>query len=392
MSFSKRISIFGVTGSVGRSACEVVLARPDYFDVYAVTAGSNAQTLAKAAIEVGAKVAVIADEKRLAELERELSGTGIIAKGGNAEMVQIAREKVDVMLAATAGFAGLRPILAALESGVSVAIANKEPLVAAGEYVMSLARKNGAKILPVDSEHNAIFQVFENENFEQISSVTLTASGGPFRAWTADEMKAARKEQALCHPNWVMGPKITIDSATMMNKALEVIEAHYLFGLPADKIKVLIHPQSIIHSMVTYKDGSTLAQMGVSDMRIPIASALAWPQRIDYSANKLDLAKIQTLSFEEPDFEKFKALQLAYKALEVGQMACVALNASNEVAVAAFLDDEITFAQIIEIVSDCFNHVISKNGRTSLKTVEEIEEFDTMVRTLTRAMIKGPEV
>ncbi len=387
MSSRKKVSIFGVTGSVGSSAAEVILASPGLFEVQTVTAGSNAEKLADTAIRLKAKKAIIAQEDQLQPLRERLSGFGIAAEAGKQAATAAASEPADLLLAATVGFEGLRPILAALENGVNVAIANKEPLVAAGPLLLATARKSGARILPVDSEHNAIFQVWEERNRARIEKIILTASGGPFLSWTQGQMQKATPEQAIAHPNWSMGPKISVDSATMMNKALEIIEAAYLFDLPPEKIEVVIHPQSIIHSLVVYTDGSILAQMGESDMRIPIAHALGWPERLPAGGKKLDVSKLSGLTFQTPNFAKFPALGYAYKCLRQGPAACISLNAANEVAVKAFLDRRIGFPAIMECIAAALNEAESNLSDSPPKTVEDCEKLDQTVRVLTESDI-----
>ncbi len=380
MSSKKKISILGVTGSVGQNTMEVILSAPDKFDVYAITANENIELLASSAIKLKAKKAVIANPSLENDLIKLLYAHDIEVLSGSKNIESIAGEPVDLIMAAIMGFAGLRPIVRALEQGINVAIANKEPLVAAGKYIMDLAKEHGAKILPVDSEHNAIFQVFEEHNRTAIDKIILTASGGPFLNWSKQDIDKATPEQAIAHPNWVMGKKISVDSASMMNKALEIIEAHYLFDMPASKIDVLVHPQSAIHSMVSYVDGSILSQMGASDMRTPIAYALAYPQRIDSAGAKLDLTKLTELTFQQPDFDKFPALSYAYKCLELGQSACITLNAANEVAVDLFLSNKISFAEITKIIAYAVDELYPTFKIKSLKTIEDIEELDNTVR------------
>ncbi|MBK6897410.1 MAG: 1-deoxy-D-xylulose-5-phosphate reductoisomerase [Alphaproteobacteria bacterium] len=387
MSSKKRVSIFGVTGSVGASAAEVILASPQLFDVQTVTAGTNGQKLADLAIRLRAKKAVIAQEDQLQPLKARLSGFGIAAEAGKQALIKAAAEPADLLLAATVGFEGLRPILAALENGTNVAIANKEPLVAAGPLLIAAAKKSGARILPVDSEHNAIFQVWEDHNRSRVEKIILTASGGPFLNWSQSQMQKATPEQAIAHPNWSMGPKISVDSATMINKALEIIEAAYLFDLPPEKIEVVIHPQSIIHSLVVYTDGSILAQMGESDMRIPIAHTLGWPERLPAGGKKLDVSKLSGLTFQTPNFAKFPALGYAYKCLRQGPTACITLNASNEIAVKAFLDRRIGFPAIIECVAAALLEAEGNLSALPPKTVEECEKLDQTVRVLTENII-----
>ena len=398
----KAVSIFGVTGSVGKSAKDVIMSAKNSFAVKTVTANNNVENLAKYAVELGAENAVIANEKLLPKLKNIISESGadIKAFGGRGALIEKASENCDLLLAAIMGFDGLRPIIAALESGVNVAIANKEPLVAAGGIVMEAARKSGAKILPVDSEHNAIFQVLEENNRNYVEKITLTASGGPFLDWDIEQMSKATPQEAVAHPNWDMGAKISVDSATMMNKALEIIEAHYLFDMPADKIEVIIHPQSVVHSMVFYQDGTVLAQMGNSDMCIPIAYALAWPERMSINKPPLDLASISSLSFRKPDFEKFPALALAYNCLNKSPndkvISCVTMNAANEIAVRAFLDSEIGFSNIMECIFFALREIEcsmsahnADHNIGNVQNIDEIEKLDKFARKVTSRFISS---
>lgn len=370
------ISILGVTGSVGRSTADVVLAHPDRFDVVGVTAHKNVEDLAELAIQLSAQYACIADVSLYEALKTRLDGHDITALAGPEALVEVAAMPVDRVMAAIVGMAGLPSVMAAIKQGAKVAIANKEPLVAAGHLVVKAACDSGAVILPVDSEHNAIFQVFELENKAEISKIILTASGGPFRTWTKQQMAQATPEQAIAHPNWSMGQKISVDSASMMNKALEVIEAHYLFGMPADKIEVVVHPQSIIHSMVEYTDGSVLSQLGAPDMRTPITNALAWPKRLETPGQRLNWKQLSRLDFEEPDFDRFPLISKAYDCLKSGPASCVAFNAANEVAVDLFLNEEIGFDAIEQIVS-C---ALDEQQSVSLSTIEHVIELDRAVR------------
>lgn len=376
----KNVTILGVTGSVGQNTASVILRNADHFDVDCVTAHSNVGQLAEDAKRLNARHAVIADEQYLNELSSLLSGSGISCSAGDSEISSCV-EGADIVMAAIVGFAGISPILRALERGIDVAIANKEPLVAAGDLIMRTARANNAKILPVDSEHNAIFQVFENHNKSALDKIILTASGGPFLKFTPEQLHTVTPEQAIKHPNWDMGAKISVDSATMMNKALEIIEAHYLFDVPAEQIDVLIHPQSIIHSMVSYQDGSTLAQMGASDMCTPIASALAYPSRLEEGGGRIDFSNLSDLTFETPDFEQFPALRYAYECLKLGQGACVALNAANEVAVNAFLQGRIRFNDILKCVGFAVDTYYKENIAFEFNTVHDIEAFDRFTRS-----------
>ncbi|MGH1455410.1 MAG: 1-deoxy-D-xylulose-5-phosphate reductoisomerase [Alphaproteobacteria bacterium] len=389
MSSKRKISIYGATGSIGQSSADVILANPDLFDVHVVTAHNNVALLAETAIKLNADIAIIGSADKEDALISALHGHDIRVLSGVAAINESARAKVDLVMAAIMGFAGLRPIVNALQNGVNVAIANKEPLVAAGEYIVRLAKNSGAKVLPVDSEHNAVFQVFENHNKISIDKIILTASGGPFLDKSLADVQNATKEQALKHPNWVMGQKISIDSATMMNKALEIIEAKYLFDLPPEKIDVVIHPQSVIHSMVQYNDGSVLSQMGASDMRTPIAYTLGWPARINSGGEKLDIHSLSQLDFKVADFERFTALKYAYKCLEIGQGACITLNAANEIAVAHFLDGSIKFGKIMDINAYSIETIYPKVANYPLKTLEDVENMDNTVRLFVTQYIKS---
>jgi 1-deoxy-D-xylulose-5-phosphate reductoisomerase len=372
----RRISILGATGSVGTSTLDLVERHPDRFEVVALTAAHNAASLADAARRTRAKLAVIADETRLADLRGALAGTGCRAATGRDAMLEAAAGEAEWVMAAIVGHAGLEPVMAAVEAGRSIALANKESLVTAGSLMIDAATRHGATILPVDSEHNAIFQCLAGNSRDGVAKLILTASGGPFRTWAKAEMDVATPEQALAHPNWSMGAKISIDSATMMNKGLELIEAHHLFGLPSDRIDILVHPQSVIHSMVEYVDGSVIAQLGSADMRIPIAHALAWPDRIATRAETLDLARIGTLSFEPPDETRFPSLRLARAALESGKGDAIVLNAANEMAVAAFLDRRIPFGDIARIVE----WAIERCDAPAPQSIAEVIDIDRSVR------------
>lgn len=347
---TRRIAILGATGSVGRSTLDLVQRDPEAFDVVALTANSDVAGLASAARAVRARFAGIGDPALGTALAEALAGTGIETGAGEAALIDAASRDAEWTMGAIVGCAGLRPVMAALEQGGLVALANKESLVSAGAIMMDKATASGATLLPVDSEHNAIFQCLAQGQLGAVRRIVLTASGGPFRTWSRQEMAAVTPERAVQHPNWSMGAKISIDSATMMNKGLELIEAHHLFPVGHDRIDILVHPQSVIHSMVEYVDGSTLAQLGTPDMRTPIAHALAWPARMAAPAERLDLAKIGSLSFEAPDPVRFPALALARSAVEAGGARPAILNAANEQAVAAFLARRIGFLDIAAIV------------------------------------------
>jgi 1-deoxy-D-xylulose-5-phosphate reductoisomerase len=354
---SRKISILGATGSIGASTLDLVRRAPGAWRVKALTASTNVTELARLAREFSAEVAVIADEARLPKLREALAGSKVEAAGGSAALTEAAARPVDLTIAAIVGCAGLAPTMAAIEQGGTVGLANKEALVSAGEVMTSAVARCGATLLPVDSEHNAIFQCLAGNNRAHVRSITLTASGGPFREWTVEQLDAATPQQAVKHPNWDMGAKISVDSATMFNKGLELIEAYHLFQVSLDALRILVHPQSIVHSMVEYRDGSTLAQLGPSDMRVPIASVLAWPQRMDTPCKPLDLAAIGELTFCAPDEVRFPATRLARLAAEAGGAVPAVLNAANEVAVAAFLAGQIGFTRIaahVEEVLSCY--------------------------------------
>ena len=381
---TRKIAILGATGSIGKSTLDLIERNPDRFEVTAVTAATNSEALADIARRTNARLAVIADERRLSDLEGRLAGTGCCALGGEQSLVE-AVDDAELVIAAIVGCAGLRPVMAAVDAGKTVALANKEALVTAGGLMTDAARKSGATLLPVDSEHNAIFQCLTGSRPQDVSRIILTASGGPFRTASADVIRTATPAQAVAHPNWSMGAKISVDSATLMNKGLELIEAHFLFGLPSERLDVVIHPQSVIHSMVEFVDGSVLAQLGSPDMRIPIAYALAWPERMPTPAQRLDLASIARLDFEEPDLERFPALRLAREALEGGGAAPVVLNAANEVAVASFLAGEIRFPDIVRLVQDALNQASYDKPHS----ISDVLEIDRVTRAATRAMTKA---
>ncbi len=370
------VTILGATGSIGQSTIDLVRRSPGKFRVEALTAHSNVSKLAKLARELGAKFAAVADEKCYGDLKDALAGSGVEAGAGEGSLVEAALRPANWVMAAMSGAAGLKPAMAAAGRGEVVALANKECLVCAGEVFMRHASKSGATVLPVDSEHNAIFQAMGAGRREDLVRIILTASGGPFRSSTLAQIENATVEQALKHPNWSMGRKITIDSATMFNKALEIIEAAHLFELKASEIDVLVHPQSIIHGLVEFKDRSVVAQMGAPDMRTPIAHCLAWPARIDGPATVLDLAKIGQLTFEAPDPVRFPALRLVQEALDLGGAAPTVLNAANEVAVAAFLDRKIGFGGIARLVEATMESMVRSGSTKAPANVDEALSVD----------------
>lgn len=349
---SRRLTVLGSTGSIGCSTLDLVTHTPGRFEIEALTARKNVSGLAEQARAHNAKLAVIADETLYGDLKDALAGSGIDVAAGLSGLIEAAERPSDLVMAGIVGAAGLPPTLAAVRRGATVALANKETLVCAGDLMLDEVTRSGATLLPVDSEHNAIFQVFDRTQREHIEKIVLTASGGPLLSMSAAEMAHVTPEQAVAHPNWDMGAKISVDSATMMNKGLELIEAHHLFAMDEGKIDILVHPQSVIHSMVAYVDGSVLAQLGSPDMRTPIAYALAWPERISAPVERLDLAKLGQLTFEEPDLDRFPAIKLAREALRTGGGAPTVLNAANEVAVGAFLDNKLSFPGIAALVEE----------------------------------------
>ncbi len=380
----RSISILGATGSIGASTLDLIRRERDKWRVVALTANCQAAELAALAREFSAEVAVVADESCLADLRAALAGSGIEAAGGAAALVQAAARGADVTLAAIVGCAGLAPTMAAIEQGKTVALANKEALVSAGEVMIAAVARYGATLLPVDSEHNAIFQCLAGNDFAQVRSITLTASGGPFRDWSAAQLAAATPAQAVKHPNWDMGAKISVDSATMFNKGLELIEAHYLFPVGLDKLRIIVHPQSVVHSMVEYCDGSTLAQLGPSDMRVPIASCLAWPERMATPCAPLDLAQIGELTFRAPDEDRFPATALCRAAAEAGGSAPAVLNAANEVAVAAFLAGQVAFTRISVMVAE----VMSRYNPAAPTGLGDVIAVDSAARAKARELLE----
>jgi 1-deoxy-D-xylulose-5-phosphate reductoisomerase len=385
MSDRVRVSVLGATGSVGVSTLDVMSSRspgsPE-FSVVALTAHTNVEALAEAAISARAEVAVIADASRYDQLKSLLVGTGVEAAAGDAAIVEAASRTADVVVAAIVGIAGLPATLAAIQRGNNVALANKESMVCAGPLLRAEAVRTGAKLLPIDSEHNAIFQVLDRP--ERVEKLILTASGGPFRNAGVAEMAAATPEQATAHPNWDMGAKISVDCATMMNKGLELIEAAYLFDVPENRIDVLVHPQSIIHSLVSYDDGSVLAQLGMPDMRTPISYALSWPNRMPLPGlERLDLAKIGRLDFMAPDLQRFPALEVARKAVSAGGGAPVVLNGANEVAVAAFLQRRIGFLRIAQVAGEVLDDFLNSQPALAPARFDDVYDLDRWARQRT---------
>jgi 1-deoxy-D-xylulose-5-phosphate reductoisomerase len=374
----RRVTILGSTGSVGCNTLDLIERQPEAFAVEALTANDSVGRLAEQARRVGAKLAVVADSSRYQDLKEALAGSGVEVAAGARAVAEAADRPAEWVMAAIVGAAGLAPTLAAVRRGAIVALANKETLVCAGSLMTSEVVRHGATLLPVDSEHNAIFQVLDFERLDSVDRITLTASGGPFRTLSRAAMAEVTPEQAVAHPNWDMGAKISVDSATMMNKGLELIEAHHLFGLDEARIDILVHPQSVVHSMVAYSDGSVLAQMGQPDMRTPIAYTLAWPERMAAPVARLDLAEIGQLTFEAPDSVRFPALRLARQALRAGGSAPTILNAANEVAVAGFLDGRLGFLGIADVVERTLETIAT----VSLGGLDDVWKIDREARRL----------
>ena len=391
LSLPRKVTILGSTGSVGVSTLDLFEKAGVEVEVVALTAGRNVELLAEQALRWRPKLAVIDDETMLPALRAALAGSGIRTAAGAQSVADAAAMDAQWVMSAIVGFAGLAPTLAAARAGAIVALANKESLICAGPALLRTAKLAGGVVIPVDSEHSAIFQVFSPANAQHVSRLILTASGGPFMSWSRAEMARATPEQARAHPKWSMGVKISIDSATMMNKGLEVIEAAYLFAMPPERVDVLIHPQSIIHSLVEYADGSTLAQLGPPDMRAPIACAFAWPDRLPWPAQKLDLARMGPLTFEDPDLERFPALQIAKDALLAGGAAPTVMNAADEVAVQAFLDRRIGFLDIATTVAETLARMDRKNllARGDTDPVEDARIADATARHVADEVVAG---
>ena len=379
---SRSVTILGATGSVGRSTLDLVARAGDRFEVTALTAHRDVAGLAELARRHRPKLAVIGDAALHGELQAALSGTGIQTAAGEGAIADAAASGADWTMAAIVGTAGLKPVMRALESGRTVALANKEALVSAGTLMIQAAAASGATLLPVDSEHNAIFQCFDRSRPESVRRIILTASGGPFRDWPLEKMRAATPDQAVAHPNWSMGAKISVDSATLMNKGLELIEAHRLFPVGAEAIEIVVHPQSVIHSLVEYVDGSVLAQLGAPDMRVPIAHTLAWPERMETPCQRLDLVAIGALAFEAPDPERFPALRLAREALAAGGAKPAILNAANEIAVASFLERRLGFLDIASLVGE----VLARFDPPAPTSIDAVLEIDGEARRVAAAL------
>lgn len=385
----KRLTVLGATGSIGDSTLDLVARNPERFAVVALTAQSNAAKLAELAIRHRAEIAVIGDEAAYAELKQCLAGSGIAAAAGRAALVDAAARPADCVMAAIVGAAGLEPTFAALQHGKRLALANKECLVSAGDVFMAEVTRTGSELLPVDSEHSAGFQALGANASVDIEKIILTASGGPFRNWSREQIEKATPEQALKHPNWSMGAKITIDSASLMNKGLELIEAYHLFPVAPTQLDCIVHPQSIVHCLVTYRDGSVLAQLSCPDMRTPIALSLAWPRRMHAPTERLDLVKIASLTFEAPDEDRFPALTVAKEALQRGGAAPAVLNAANEVAVAAFLLKRIGFLDIARIVRETLDQAEARGLLGRLERLSDVLSADAEARGLAEALLRA---
>jgi len=381
----RSVTILGSTGSVGCNTVDLIDRQPEAFTVEALTGNRNVALLAEQARRLRPRLAVVADPGCYGALKDALSGTGIDVAAGPDAIIAAANRPAEWVMAAIVGAAGVEPTLAAVRRGAIIGLANKECLVSAGDVMVGEVMRSGATVVPVDSEHSAIYQVFDFENADKVESIVLTASGGPFRTLEREAMASVTPEQAVAHPNWDMGAKISVDSATMMNKGLELIEAFHLFPVPEDRIEIVVHPQSVIHSMVAYVDGSVLAQMGTPDMRTPIAYALGWPDRMAAPSPRLDFSRLGELTFEAPDDTKFPALRLAREALRAGGAAPTVLNAANEVAVHCFLAGEIGFLDITGIVEE----TLSRIPKRALDTLDDVAEADSNARETALSLISA---
>ena len=386
------VTVLGATGSIGRSTEDILLGAPEDFSVAAVAGGRDAAALAKTAIRLKASFAALADPAGYADLKAALAGTGIKAAAGESAVIEAALHPADIVMGAIAGAAGVRPTFAALEAGRTIALANKECLVCAGPAFMRQAAVSGTRLLPVDSEHNAIFQALGDAETDSIETMILTASGGPFRSWTYAQIATATPEQALAHPNWAMGPKVTIDCAGLMNKGLEVIEAHHIFNIEAARLDVLVHAQSIVHGLVSFTDGSVTAGLASPDMKVPIGHCLGYPDRLHTKAKRLDLAAIGTLTFEKPDLERFPALRVALDSLRAGQGMPTVMNAANEIAVEAFLKKLISFHDIARLVEEACEAASRDGTAREPVTIEDALGVDHVVRERTRKALSRLDV
>ena len=386
----RSVVILGATGSIGKSTADIIAGSKGALCVTAVAGGRDPIALARVARDLGAKFAALADPAGYAELKQALAGTGIKPAAGRAAVIEAALHPAEIVMAAIAGTAGVEPTFAALSAGRTVALANKECLVCAGPAFIRQAALLGTRLLPVDSEHNAIFQALGAADPDTVEKITLTASGGPFRTWSAEAIAKATPEQALQHPNWSMGPKVTIDSASLMNKGLELIEAHHIFGIDGERLEVLVHAQSIVHGLVSFRDGSVIAGLAAPDMRVPIAHCLFYPKRVKTAARRLDLASIGQLTFERPDFQRFPALRLALDCLRLGRGLPTVLNAANEIAVEAFLTRRISFGDIARLVELCCEAALGDGTAREPLSVDDALAIDHMAREKARALLAQP--
>jgi 1-deoxy-D-xylulose-5-phosphate reductoisomerase len=384
----RRVTLLGATGSIGRSTADLLRAHGDRFSLDVIVGGKDVAALAALAREFRPQFVAVADPDAGPALTAALAGTGMACGAGAAAVLEAAERPADIVVAAIVGTAGLLPTAAALKPGRRVALANKECLVTAGAPFMGEARRKGVELLPVDSEHNAIFQALGGHGPDEVEAMVLTASGGPFRTWSRERIAAAGPEEAIAHPNWSMGAKISVDSASLMNKGLEVIEAHHLFGIPADRIKVVVHPQSVVHGLVSFADGSVVAGLALPDMRVPIAHCLGFPSRLPTAARRLDLARLGRLDFEEPDLERFPALSLARQALEAGGAFSTVLNAANEIAVGAFLAGRIRFGAIPVVVAETLERLAGRSGSVPA-SIEDALAIDHVARIEADAALRS---
>ncbi len=384
---TRRVVILGATGSIGKSTAEIISGAGGAFQVEAVAGGRDPLALARLARQLGAKFAALADPAGYGQLKEALAGTAITPAAGDDAVIEAALRPTDLVMAAIAGTAGVRPTYAALSAGRTVALANKECLVCAGAAFMRQAAAAGARLLPVDSEHNAIFQALAGASLDKVESITLTASGGPFRTWTSEAIARATPEQALAHPNWSMGPKVTVDAAGLMNKGLELVEAHHLFGIEPERLSVVVHAQSVVHGLVAFADGSVIAGLAAPDMKVPIGHCLFFPRRTKTAARRLDLTAIGQLTFERPDLDRFPALRVAIDALRTGQGLPTVMNAANEVAADAFLRRRISFCEIAETVEQACLSALASGAAREPETVADALELDRAVREKTRAAL-----
>lgn len=383
----RKISLFGATGSVGRSAADLLTRHKDRFEVVTVAANNRAVELAAIARQLDARHAIVCDEKAYNALRKNLSGTKISSAAGEAALIAAASEKVDLVIMAVAGAAGLRATFAAAASGADLALANKESVVCAGALLMKTIASAGTRVLPIDLEHNAVFQILQGRDNTKLKKVTLTASGGPFRDWPLEKIALAKPQDALAHPVWTMGPKISVDCATLMNKGLELIEAQHLFSLAPSQLDVLVHPQSIVHALIAYDDGSVLAQMATPDMRVAISSCLNWPDRLESGAQQLDLAATGLLSFAPPDLRRFPCLRLAREAMQKGGAAPCILNAANEIAVDAYLQERIGFNDIASIIEASVEKSEKSGFARNIATLDDVISVDGESRRIAASLL-----